>query len=335
MGFIRHLAILSLLGLLAGCGGAPPQPEVAVPAPARPARRRVIPVIPKATTFEFWKSVEAGARAAGRDFGVEVVWKGPLSEADREAQINLVQDFVTQRVDGICLAPLDSQSLIAPVRAAVAEKIPVLIFDSPLNDAAGTVSFVGTDNRRGGEVAARRLGELLGGQGKVILLRYTPGSQSTELRESGFLETLKAEFPRMQVISDGEYAGATPETALDKAQYLLNQHGGDVDGIFTPCQHVSSGMLKALEERDLAGKVKFVGFDSGPDLAPALRKRAMHGIVLQDPVRMGRLAVETMVAHLDGRKVEPRVSTGEALATPENSEEPAIRALLAPEQAGA
>src|SRR5207237_6154701 len=140
-------------------------------------------------------------------------------------------------------------------------------------------------------------------------------SQSSAEREQGFLDTLRKEFPGIAVLSDGEYAGATAESALDKSQQLLTRFGARVNGVFTPCQHVSLGMLKALSERDLAGKVKFVGFDSGPDLVRALRAKKMHGVVLQDPVRMAYLAVATLVAHLHGEKVEPRVAKGETLAT--------------------
>jgi ribose transport system substrate-binding protein len=292
----------------------------------------VIAVIPKATTFEFWKSVRAGAERAGRELGVKVIWKGPISESDRESQINLVQDFVTQRINAICLAPLDSQSLIGPVREARAAGIPTVIYDSGLDDERDIVSYVATDNANGGALAARHLGRLLDGKGDVILLRYTPGSQSSEQREEGFLRTLTTEFPDIKVVSSNEYAGATAENALDKAQQLLTQYGRQVTGIFTPCQHVSSGMLRALEEHNLAGKVKFVGFDSGPDLLRALREGKMHGLVLQDPVRMGELAVRTAVAHLRGHPVERRIATGEKLASRDNLDDPVIRRLLEPEQ---
>jgi len=290
-----------------------------------------IAVVPKATSFQFWQSVHAGARKAAAELDVELIWKGPLSEADRESQINLVQDLITQRVDGLALAPSDSQALVGVVREAKAAGIPIVIYDSGL-EGSDFASFVATDNVNGGRLAARRLGQKLNGTGNVIVLRYMPGSQSTEDRERGFLETLAAEFPEIRVVSSSEYAGATAESALERAQLLLNQYGAELNGAYTPCQHVTSGMLRALEEAQVAGKVVFVGFDAAPDLVDALRAGKLHGLVLQDPVRMGELAVQTVVSIVRGKAVAPRISTGETLATPENLEEPEIRVLLSPEQ---
>jgi ribose transport system substrate-binding protein len=92
-------------------------------------------------------------------------------------------------------------------------------------------------------------------------------------------------------------------------------------------------MLRALQSAKLAGKVKFVGFDTSDKLSAALKSGELHGTVLQNPVRMGYLTVKSMVEHLRGGKVERRIDTGAAIATPENMEQPEIRALLHPEQA--
>lgn len=210
-------------------------------------------------------------------------------------------------------------------------QIPTLIFDSGLDNAQGIISFIATDNYHGGQIAGRHLAELLGGKGRVIVLRYTVGSQSSEQREQGCLDVLKKEFPAIEILSSSEYAGDTADKALVKAQQLLLTFGDRLDGVFAPSQHVSTGLLRALEEQNLAGKVKFIGFDAGPELVVALRAKKMHGIVLQDPVRMAELAVTTMAAHIRGEKIEPRIATGETLATPENMDEPDIKKLLEPE----
>jgi ribose transport system substrate-binding protein len=293
----------------------------------------LIAVVPKATSHEFWKSVHAGANRGAEEADVDIIWKGPITESDREAQINLVQDFIAQGVDGICLAPLDSQALESVVREAKQAGVPVLLFDSGLDDMTSALSFVATDNYHGGQIAGRHLGKLLSGKGRVIVLRYAVGSQSSEQREEGCLDALKREFPDIEILSANEYAGDTADKALVKAQQLLLTYGDRVDGVFTPSQHVSTGMLRALEEQQLAGKVKFIGFDPGPELVVALRAGKMHGLVLQDPVRMASLAVTSMASHLRGQKVEPRIATGETLATPENMDEPEMKKLLQPESA--
>lgn len=293
-----------------------------------------IAVIPKGTTHEYWKSVHAGAVHAAEEFGnVQILWKGPLLENDRAGQISVVQDFITEGVDGIVLAPLDSQALVEYVVEAKEAGIPVVIFDSGLDgDPSNYVSYVATDNYRGGALAARRLAEVLGGKGDVILLRYNPGSESTEQREAGFLETLKQEFPEIHILVSNEYAGTTPESALDKATQVLSKHRNEVDGIFAVCEPNATGVLGALRELDLAGRVKFVAFDPNAPLIKGLETGQVDGIVLQDPVKMGEEAVRAIVRHLKGENVEPKIGTGEHVATPGNMNEPEMQKLLKPEQ---
>ncbi len=318
------MAALCLL-LLAACSGTNSRGQ------ARGPEKLKIAVIPKGTTHEFWKSVQYGAAKAGEEVGVEVIWLGPLQENDREQQITVVQNFITQRVDGICLAPLDSQALVAPVREAQREGIPVVIFDSGLDDKGSYVSYVATDNFHGGELGAERMAEILNGKGNVILLRYAQGSESTTQREEGFLAKIN-QYPDIRVISSDQYAGTSSESSLDKAQQLLNKFRGELDGIFCVNESSAEGMLGALEEAGVASELAFIGFDSSPRMVQALRDGKMKGIVLQDPVMMGYMAVKTMVDHLRGTAVPERISTGEAVGTQENMDDPQMRQLLHPAQ---
>lgn len=288
-----------------------------------------IAVIPKGTTHEFWKSIHAGAVKAAREAGVTVIWKGPQKEDDRAQQITVVEDFISRGVDGLVLAPLDDRALRRPVEDAVGENIPVVIIDSGLQGES-YVSFVATDNYQGGVLGARRLGELLRGSGKIFLIRYQEGSASTMERERGFLDAVKNEFPNLELLVQDQYAGATTETAYQVAENLLNRFP-DVQGIFTPNESSTFGTLRALQESRLAGAVKFVGFDSSPKLVQGLKDNHIHGLVLQNPMKMGYLGVRTIVAHLRGEAIEKRVDTGVYLATPENVDTPDIRSLLHPD----
>jgi ABC-type sugar transport system substrate-binding protein len=166
----------------------------------------------------------------------------------------------------------------------------------------------------------------------VILLKYNPGSQSTEQREQGFLETLAKEYPKVKVISSDQYAGITPEQALDKATDVLNKYQGRVSGIFAVCEPDASGLLGALENTGLAGKVKAVVFDPNRVLINALTDGKIHGIVLQDPVTMGYLGVKTMLAHLQKQNVEKRIVTDVNMATHENMNDAKMKKLLEPAQ---
>jgi len=293
-----------------------------------------IAVIPKGTTHDYWKAIHAGAVKAQRELQsqgvkVEILWKGPLREDDREQQIQVVENFRTKHVSGIALAPLDSQALVAPVATAMDSKIPVVIFDSGLKTEK-YVSYIATDNHKGGELAAAELGRLLGGKGRVILLRYAVGSASTEEREAGFLDGL-AKFPGIKLISSDQHAGPTRETAYQASQNILNRFGREVDGVFCPNETATVGMAKALRDIGKAGgKVKMVGFDSGAQSVIDLKNGDVQGLVVQDPVRMGYLSVLTLVKQIKGEKVEKRIDTGVHIITPENMNQAEMKELLYP-----
>jgi ribose transport system substrate-binding protein len=294
-----------------------------------------IAVIPKGTTHEFWKCIHAGAIKAQRELQaqgtkVEIIWKGPLREDDRDQQIQVVENFMTRRVSGIVLAPLDSRALVKPVANAVASGIPVVIMDSDLNSDKH-VSFVATDNYKGGVLGAERLASLLGGKGNVILLRYAVGSASTEARENGFLDTIKSKYPNIKIISADQYAGATRETAYQASQNLLNRHGRNVNGIFCVNENSAVGMAKALRDLGKAGgQVKMVGFDAGSQSVQDLKNGDVQGLVVQNPVRMSYLGVMTLMKHLRGEAVEKRIDTGVTVVTPENMEQPEVKELIYP-----
>ena len=299
-----------------------------------------IAVIPKGTTHVFWKSIHAGAVKAAEELkaagvNVEIIWKGPLKEDDRESQIRVVEDFVTRGVSGIVLAPLDDAALRMPVKDAVDNGIPVVIIDSGLKSDDYT-SFVATDNYIGGTKGGEQLAKILNGKGRIIMLRYQEGSASTMNREQGFLDILKEKYPDIEVVSANQYGGATTESAYQASENLLaplRTADGKltIDGIFCPNESTAFAMLRALEDSDLAGKVKYVGFDSSDRLVQGLRKGQIHGLVLQDPINMGYLGVKTVVAHLQGRKVEKRIDTGSSVATPDNMDDPKMKNLLEPD----
>jgi len=293
-----------------------------------------IAVIPKGTTHEYWRSINAGAvkaqrelKAAGTD--VQIIWKGPLLEDDREQQIQVVENFVGRGVSAIVLAPLDSRALVAPVEDAVRAGIPVIVIDSALKSTMPS-STVATDNRKGGQIGGRRLGTLLGGKGRVVMLRYEVGSASTEEREAGFLEVMKSEFPAIELVSTDQYGGATRETAYKAAQNLLNRYGAQMDGIFACNESTASGTLLALREQGLAGKVRFVGFDANDQLVSALKQGDVQGLVVQDPFKMGYLGVMTAVSVIRHEKVPLSIDTGVGLVTIDNMDDPAVSALIHP-----
>ncbi len=332
---ITILLVAAVVVTVIGCK----QKSSGDPNDAKTAKYRIA-VIPKGTTHVFWKSIHAGAIKAREEFkaagvDVEVIWKGPLKEDDRASQIKVVENFTTRGVSGIVLAPLDDVALRRPVKDAVNSGIPVVIIDSGLKSDDYT-SFVATHNYTGGQKGGRHLAKILGGKGKVIMLRYQEGSASTMNREQGFLDCLKDEYPDIEVVSANQYGGATTESARQASDILLSQFrspdgGMKIDGIFCPNESTAFSMLGALVDSGLAGKVKYVGFDSSERLVKGLQSGHIQGLVLQDPINMGYLGVKTLVQHLQGKKVEKQIDTGSEVATPENMNEPRIKNLLEPD----
>ncbi|HKC11467.1 MAG TPA: substrate-binding domain-containing protein [Vicinamibacteria bacterium] len=320
---LKKAALIAALLLAGTCGGG-----------RRDKDKVTLAVIPKGTSHVFWQSIHAGASKAAAELGVEVIWRGPLREDDRDSQVSEVEGFVSRGISGIVLAPLDETALARPVAAAVKSGIPVVIIDSGLK-GEGYVSFVATDNEKGGRLGGEHVARVLGGKGKVVLLRYAEGSDSTNKREEGFLAVMK-ENPGIEVVSSNQYAGADVESAYRKAEAILSTYKRPdgslgVNGIFCPNESSAFGMLRVLQDNGWAGKVHFVGFDASPNLVKGLRDGHIDGLVLQDPVSMGYLGVKTMVAHLRGQSVEKRIDTGVHLATREAMDQPEMKELLSPD----
>ncbi len=319
---MKRVAILALAASF-GCARGAKEPG-----------KLTIAVIPKGTSHVFWQSIHAGARKAAAEQGVEIIWRGPIREDDRDSQISEVEGFVSRGVSGIVLAPLDESALAQPVANATKAGIPVVIIDSGLK-GEGHVSFVATDNEKGGRLGGEQLARVLGGKGNVVMLRLHEGSDSTNKREQGFLDVMK-ENPGIQVVSSNQYGGADVEGAYKKAEAMLSSFkkpdgGLRVDGIFCPNESTAFAMLRVLQDNGWAGKVRFVGFDASDHLVKGLKEGAIDGLVLQDPVRMGYLGVKTMVTHIQRQPVERRIDTGVHVATRENMDGPEMKELLQPD----
>ncbi len=267
--------------------------------------KRVIAVIPKGTSHFFWQSVHAGAETAAKEADVEIMWKGPEHEIDYAAQINIVEDAINRRVDGIVLAPTHKDALVPIVERAARENIPVAIFDSGIG-TENYVSYVATNNLQGGAVAADRLAAKLGGKGKVAILGVKAGSVSTDQREQGFQETIKQKYPNIEIVAF-QYGDADRARSLDRATDILTAH---------------------LKQKGLGGKVILVGFDSSPNLIDDLKAGAIDSLVLQNPFKIGYESVKAMVAKLNGQTPPRVIDTGVKLLTMDNLQTPEMQQLL-------
>jgi len=336
----RWSAVGALLyGLsLMGCGGGN-KPPVDVTAPVKRANESgqkplTIAVIPKSTGGEFWQTVEVGAKAAAKDQGVSIKWEGALVETEIADENKIIENMVNLGVDGIAMAPINPKAMRKPVENAVAAGIPVVIFDSAVDGDAYT-SFVATDNTAGGALGAKHLiDKLSGGQKRVIMLRYIQGTASTENRAQGFLDAMNA--AKFQVLADaytedGQVSGAK-KTSANVLEGFIKDGKLDLDGIFCCNLNATQGMVAALDDLRKSGvkiDVTFVGFDSSPKMIEQMQRGEINALVVQNPKKMGYLAVDTLVKHLRGEQVERRIDTGVELVTAERVEkEPEIRKLV-------
>ena len=291
-----------------------------------------IAVIPKGTTHEFWKMGEAGAKKAGNELGIDIIWKGPQKESDRAGQIKVVENFITQGVDGIALAPLDDKALVRSVTEAKNAGIKVAVWDSGLDESAGdaVISSVMTNNFSAGQDCGKRLAMLMNGSGKVLMLRHAVNHDSTTKREEGFLDGIKKAAPGIELLSIDQRGGVSIDEAMKVSESLLNQFGDQVDGVFTPNESTTQGMLRALDQAGLAGKFPFVGFDTNEALLQGLKDKKVSALAVQDPFQMGYTAVRNIFNSIQQNPFDANVDTGAVLLDLENIDTEEVQKIINP-----
>ena len=291
-------------------------------------RKKIIGVVPKATSHMFWVSIHAGAAAAGKDFGVDVDWNGPATETDYSRQIEIVDSMIARRVDGLALAAQDRTALDGSLDRAARQGIPVTVFDSGV-DSTNYMTFVATDNYEAGQMAARKLAELLHRKGSIAMVLHVPGSNSTMDRERGFEETMAKEFPQIHIVQK-LYGMSDRSKAMAAAENILTAHP-NLDGIFASTEPSSVGTALAIKSRRLEGKVKFVAFDATEGLVEDLKDGTIDALVVQDPFRIGYEAVKTLVDKLHGKTPPKRIDLSAHVIVKSDLDKPAIKLLLNPD----
>jgi ribose transport system substrate-binding protein len=280
-------------------------------------RKKIIAVIPKATSHLF-----------GQDLGVEVLWNGPATETDYSRQIQIVDSMIARRVDGLALAAQDRTALDASLDRAAREGIPVTVFDSGV-DSTSYLTFVATNNYEAGQMAARKLAELLNRKGSIAMVLHVPGSYSTMEREHGFEDTVAKEFPQIQIVQK-QYGMSDRSKAMAAAENILTAHP-NLNGIFASTEPSSVGTSLALKSRRLDGKIKFVAFDATEGLVDDLKGGTIDALVAQDPFRIGYEAVQTLVDKLHGKTPPRRIDLSAHVVIKADLEKPEIKLLLNPD----
>ena len=279
--------------------------------------------IPKSTDSSFWLAIKRGAEKAGEELGYEVLYVGTQDQTQIAGQINLVNDMVTRRIDGILIAATDAKALSAPVTKAIEAGVPVITVDSGI-DPDTSLAYIATDNIGAAKAAAKTLAELIGGKGKVGDIGITAGSQTGYERESGFLEEMK-NYPDIEVVPV-QYSGCSPAKALNIATDTYTGNP-DLVGFYGACDGAGTGAGQLTKQKDL--DLRIVAFDSSAEEFELFKEGFIDALILQDPYKMGYDGVYTMDRILKGEKVEPRtVAIPAQVVTLENMNEPAIQKLL-------
>lgn len=286
----------------------------------------VVGVIPKGTSHIFWQTIHAGALKAGAEYGLEILWNAPQSEIDSGRQISIVESMIAQRVAGIVLAPVDEKALVSVVERAIDSGVPVAIFDSAIQSDK-ILTFVATDNYEAGRMAARRMGEILEGEGKVGVIGFMPGSASTVKREQGFADEIADNFPGMEVLGV-RFSMADRAKAMAEAENLMTAHP-DLAGLYADNESSFDGAVRAVKQRQAA--VKIVGMDASDLLIAEMRAGLVDSIVVQDPMKMGYESTKAMGRHLRGEEPVREMDSGAYLITAENVDTPEMQAVVAPD----
>jgi ribose transport system substrate-binding protein len=333
-------AITVTIALLNGCAKSTPTGGSAAPATsgtaksADPNKTLTLAVIPKSTGGEFWETVEQGAGTAAKEVNATIKWEGALTETDIAEQNKIIENMINLGVDGIALAPLNPKAMAKSVEAAAAAGIPVVIFDSAV-DGNKHISFVATDNAAGGGLGAKYLiDNLPADKRRVAMLRFIQGTASTEDRARGFNEAMKA--ANIKVLADAYPEDATvagcKKTATNMLEGFVQNGKLQLDGVFAGNLTATLGLAAALDDLRKSGvavDVIFCGFDSSPRLVEELQSGNINALVVQNPKKMGYLAVQTLAKHLRGEKVDSRIDTGVQVVTAERlKNEPEIRELV-------
>jgi ribose transport system substrate-binding protein len=289
--------------LLSGCGAGGPDAKYQ------------IAVVPKSVSFEFWTRVEAGAKAAATEMDSTAVrWKGTSDESDVAGQVRILESFINQGVDAIVVAATDSKGIVPTLREAEKQGIPVITIDSGTEPQISR-SLISTNNARAAGKAADLIAEATGGEGQVALIPYVAGASTSNAREKGFKRHLQ-QYEGLKLVTT-RYSNSSYSRAMTVTEDILTSYP-NLDAIFAANEPSAVGTAQALKSRGKAGEVTLVGFDASPREIEGMRSGTIHGLIVQNPYRMGYHGVKQAMRAIKGKPVEKRIDSGSIVVTNEN-----------------
>lgn len=291
------------------------------------AKELNLPVVSKGYQHEFWQTVKMGTEAAAKELGDKTSYVGPADETQIAEQIQLVENTMAQKPDGLLLAALDANALAPLVETANSRGIKVVTFDSGVNSDI-PASFVATNNRKAGAQAADALAEQVGKKGKVGIIAHVVGTTSAIERSEGFSEEMKAKYPDIQVLPV-QYSDGDPQKAMDKTIDMV-QANPDIAGIYATNEGSTLGVANAIDSQNLKGKVKVIGFDSTEAIINFLKNGVIQGFVVQDAYQIGYQGIKALNAAIAGQTVAKEIDIPVKYVNAQNINTPEIDKLLHP-----
>jgi ribose transport system substrate-binding protein len=284
-----------------------------------------IPVVSKGFQHQFWQAVKKGAEQEAAKENVTVNFEGPENESQVDKQMEMLQAEFDKHPSAVCFAALDSQAAIPLLQKFKDAKIPVIGFDSGV-DSDIPVTTAATDNIAAAGTAADKLAEAIGGSGKVGLIVHDQTSRTGIDRRDGFLKEMKAKYPNIQIIGP-QYGGGDQLKSADLAKAMI-QANPDIKGFFGANEGSAIGVVNAVKELNMSGKLVVVGYDSGQAQIDAINSGLMLGAITQNPIGIGEECVKAAVKAIKGETLPKAIDTGFFWYDKSNINDPKIQAVL-------
>ena len=324
------LSILFLVGvILTACGGddagssnSETNTDTDV---AGDSEKPYVAIISKGFQHQFWQAVKKGAEQAAEEFDVTITFEGPESETQVDKQIEMLQAALDKKPNAIGFAALDSQAAVNLLQTAQSSNIPVIAFDSGV-DSDIPLTTASTDNEAAAALAADKMAELIGEEGKVALVVHDQTSVTGVSRRDGFVNQMKEKYPKVEIV-DIQYGGGDHLKSTDLAKAIMQAHP-DLKGIFGANEGSAIGVINAVQEMNKVGSLVVVGFDSGKQQIDAIKNGVAAGAVTQNPVGIGYETVKAAVAAINGETVEKQIDTGFYWYDKDNVDSDEIKAAI-------
>lgn len=324
--FLKSLIVLLIASLvLAACGDDKADSDSGSKDSGSDGDKPYVAIVSKGFQHQFWQAVKTGAEQAAEEFGVEITFEGPDTEQQVDKQIEMLQSALDKKPDAIGFAALDTQASIPLLEQADADGIPIIAFDSGV-DSDIPLATASTDNYAAAALAAEKMAELIGEEGKVALIVHDQTSVTGTERRDGFKDTIEEKYPNIEIV-DIQYGGGDHLKSTDAAKAIMQAHP-DLKGMYGSNEGSAIGIVNAVKEMNKVGEITIIGFDSSKPQIDAIKDGTMAGAITQNPVGIGYETVKAAVDAINGKEVEKVIDTGFYFYNADNIDDEEIQAVI-------